>query len=361
MTLAIAIKQHAPAFVAAQKKYKESVIAVNMQMSAVSSSTLPAVLVIPKDWDKYQSLYLQAETAALKWVQAVLTRLLSTPPDVQGYNKVIVNTLTDAITQANTLATNPSNPTARAVLENDLKVIVGQLNNVSGFILGTVNHIQNFQNNLPVLAGQLQQIANLATNDVGVDKAQIEDLKKKVQAWQAEVDRLVAAIVLLGVLDVAAIGVALFFTFAAWPEGAVLWLCAAPVIAFATYYIALDGIKIAQLKAEMDGAASQIKDLTASVAVLHLLSQSYTDLANKTTAIKDDVQNVLAKWQAFAGSITGAVQQIQLAIKNEPSGNFAAIKTELNEALQEWNSVYQQAGDLTLNLVMKQASSSRLA
>jgi hypothetical protein len=354
MSLALVIKQHGSTYAAAQNKYKESVIAVNTQMAAVLSSKLPPVIPRPPEWDKYRTAYLQAQTVALGWVNNVMARLLSVPDDVQNYNTVVVSALEDAIVQADKLIKNPNDGPARAALDADLKTILRALNLVTVFISEAVKSIQKFKNDLPDLAKQLQSIADLAVKDSDANKGQIDELKKDIAAYQAEVDRLVGAMVALGLTAAAAIALATIATFVAWPIGAVAWIFAAPVIAIAIYYLVIDGIKITTLKAKIGQAVDQMTDLTASVAVLEVLAQQFGDLSTKTVAIEPDLQAVLTEWQAFEGAITRAIKQIQDAISNEKTGDFAKVKTELNEALTEWNGVYQKAGSLHLDLVVKE-------
>lgn len=354
MSLALVIKQRGSAYAAAQKKYKESVVFVNTQMTAVLSSQLPAVTVVPPDWNTYTTAYTQAQGDALDWVNTVLARLLSVPQEVQTYDGAVVAALQDAIAQADKLIKNPSDQLALANLKADLTTVLGTLNLVTVFIAGAVKNIQNFNNKLPDLARQLQLIANNATKDAGADEAQIAQLTKDVAAWQVEVNNLIGAIVGLGIVDAAAIGLATLATFAAWPEGLVAWIFAGPVIAIATYYITIDGIAITNLKGKIAQTTNQMNNLTASVATLHLLAQQFGDLATKTVAVEADAKAVLATWQAFEGDIKAAIGQINAAITNEGSSDFGAIKTEVTDALAEWKTVYAQAGNLVLNLGVKQ-------
>ena len=355
MSLALVIKQRGSAYAAAQKKYKESVVFVNTQMTSVLSSQLPTVTVTPPDWNTYTTAYTQAQGDALDWVNTVLARLLSVPQEVQTYDGAVEAALQDAITQANALISNPSNSLALANLKADLTTVLGTLNLVTVFISGAVTNIQNFSNKLPDLAQQLQSIANKSTKDAGADEAQIAQLTTNVAAWQKEVNNLIGAIVALGLVDVAAAALATLASVVAWPEGAIIgWLFAGVVIGIATYYITIDGIAIKNLQAKIADAANQMNNLTASVATLHLLSQTFTGLANKTVEVEADVKAVLATWQAFEGDIKTAVGQIQAAITKEGSKNFGAIKTEVTDALAEWKKVNKEAGALVLTLTVKQ-------
>ena len=355
------IKQQAPTLAAAQKKYKESVIAVNTQMAGVISSSLPVLLQNPPDWNNYQTAYLAAKGDALDWTNNVLARLLNVPQEVQNYNAVVTAAFADAITQVNKLIANPNDSIARAQLAADLKTIgdpqTGQLQLVKAFIAGAANNIGTFQNKLPGMVTQLQNIADMATKDAGVDQKKIEQLKADVAKMQAEIDRLVGAMVALGIVDATAISLATLASFIEWPIGALVgWLIAAPVIAIATYYLVIDGMEITNLKAKIGSDAQQMSDLEKSVTALHLLTKQFAGLADTTKAIEADVKNILAAWTNLSSEVSNAIAQILAAIANEATSDFGKIKTELTAAQGEWNSAYQQAGDLVLNLVVKQQS-----
>jgi hypothetical protein len=74
-----------------------------------------------------------------------MSRLLSVPQDVENYNPIISTLLADAITQTNTLITNPNNQAALAALTNDLNQIPTQLQVVEVFIAGAIQALQNFR------------------------------------------------------------------------------------------------------------------------------------------------------------------------------------------------------------------------
>ena len=345
----------APSLAVAQNTYKENVVAVNTVVTNVLSSSLPTLNQNPPDWNDFTSAYVQANADALNWVNNVMARLLDVPDEVKTYNSVISGLLQDALTQTNTLISNPSNAAALTALNNDLSGVSSQLSLVNLFISGAVTNIQNFQDILPNMATQLQTIANKSTQDANADQQQIDALKQDIKNLYSDIDDLTAQIVALGIVDGVALTLGTVATIAAWPFGALTWLVMGPAVAAASTFIALDAVKIKDDKAKIKADQDKMNDLTADVATLHLLAQSYQKLADDSTAVEQNLQAVLTEWLDFENDINQAISDIQTAVNDSSACNFSAVKDDLNAAVTEWNDTYTKAGDLHLDLQVNNA------
>jgi hypothetical protein len=354
-SLAHAIRKNAKSLAQAQNTYKQNVIVVNTFITGVLSSSLPQLNEIPPDWQNFVTAYETANGDALNWVNNVMARLLNVPGEVQNYDSLVTMLLQDALVQSGLLQTNSNNPIALAALDNDLSNLQDQLRLVIAFISGAITQLQNFQDVLPGMATQLQAIATASINDSNADQQQITDLNTQVQQLQSDIQSLTSAIIALGIVDGVAITLGIVASIAAFPVGLLAWLVLGPAIAVATTFIALDAVQIKNDKAAISALEGQVSGLTADVATLTLLANSYAAMANQTAQIQTDLQAILQEWQTLDSDVSTAISEIQAAVADSGSANFAAVTTDLNDAVTEWNAAYAQAGALTVQLNVNNA------
>ncbi|HEY7772709.1 MAG TPA: hypothetical protein VIC26_05990, partial [Marinagarivorans sp.] len=338
-----------------QNTYKQNVVSINNLVTGVLSSNLPALNQNPPDWDDFAAAYVQANADALDWVNKVLARLLDVPSEVQGYNDTISLLLQDALTQNNTLKSDPSNSLALNTLQHDLDSIGQQFRIISSFISSAVNAIQEFQDKLPDMATQLQTIADKSMKDANADEQQIDDLKQAIKHLQDDIDSLTASIVILGIVDASAITLGVVVSIVAFPEGLFAWFALGPVVAVSTTLIALDAAKIKADKKSIQDKQDNMSELTADVSTLQILSQSFAQLAEGTQQVEASLQAVLEEWQTLENDVTSAISDITSAISDEQGGDFDAIALDINDAMTEWNDAYAQAGSLYIDLNVNNA------
>ncbi|MBS7690973.1 enterotoxin (HBL) [Pseudomonas lalucatii] len=355
LSLARAISSNARSLAEAQASYKQNVVEVNTLMTSVLTSSLPTLNQNPPDWNEFITAYEQANGDALNWVNNVMARLLDVPQEVIGYNGVISQVLQDAKTQAQTLIDQPSNPTALATLNQDLNALTSQLALVTSFIAGAVSALQQSRDSLPDMARQLQSIADRSTQDANADQTQIDQLNADIARLKADIKSLTAAIVALGIADGVAITLGVAATIALWPVGAAVWFVLGPAVAVASTYIALDAEKIKADQASIQAKLGQITGITADVATLHVLAGNFADLASQSEVIETSLQAILAEWQTLESDVNAAVSDIRSALADAGGSNFTAVLDDLNEAIDEWNAAYVQAGSLQLDLQVNTA------
>ena len=355
MALAQAISKNALSLAVKQTTYKENVVDVNTLVTSVLSSSLPTLTQNPPDWKAYQTAFEAADSGALNWVNNVMARLLNVPDEVKSYNATISQLLADAQTQAQTLQSDPSNKTALQTLNTDLTNLTNTLNLVVTFISGALTAVQNFKDDLPTLAGNLQTIADNSARDAKADQEQIDKLNQDIDSLKAEIKSLTASIIALGVVDGIALTLGIVATIAAFPEGALTWFVLGPAVIAATTVIAIDGAKITADKKLIESDEQQITGLTADVAALQVLSKNFAAMSAEATDIETNLQAILAEWQNLESDVTAAVTDIKTAIADASSANFSAVASELDDAVAEWSAAYKQAGDLHLDLNVNSA------
>ncbi|MCG8376049.1 MAG: enterotoxin (HBL) [Chlorobiales bacterium] len=355
MLLAHAIRNSAPTLAQAQNTYKENVAAVNTVVLGVLNSKLPVLRHNPPDWQDFVTAYGKAESEALDWVNNVISRLIDVPDEVRSFNPIISMLLQDAKTQATKLVDNPSDKMALQIMNDDFDRLMKQFGLVTAFISGAVKNIQKFQDVLPDMASQLENIAQMSAKDAKADQQQIDNLKSDIKSLQDEIDSLSAAIIALGIADAAAITLGVVATIVAWPVGALAWLFAGPAVAVATAYIAFDAVQIELDQQRIEAEQKLIDELTGDVAVLQLLADNYSKLAEQSKEVEENLQAVLAEWQTLESDVAAAVTDIRTATSDAKSANFNAVLDDINSAITEWNAAYDQAGDLHLDLEVNTA------
>jgi hypothetical protein len=353
--ITLAISRNMPLVAQAVTAYQTNVVTVNTYVNNVLSSSLPSVNPQPQDWSNYVTAWEQASSDALTWVNQCMSRLLSVPQDVENYNPIISTLLADAITQTNTLITNPNNQAALAALTNDLNQIPTQLQVVEVFIAGAIQALQNFQDVLPSMATQLQNLSQLAASDNKADQAQIANLQAQVNQLQNDINSLTAAIVGLSIADAAALTLGIIASIAAFPVGLATWFVLGPAVAVATTYIALDAEKIEADKAAINQTQSQMSQLTAACSILATMSTNYGNLATQSQTIQTALQAILGAWRAMAGDLIVAISDAQTAISDKNANNFQAVLQDLQGAQTEWQTTNAQAAGLVVNLQVNNA------
>ena len=264
-----------------------------------------------------------------------MARLLNVPDDVKSYNSTITQLLANAKTQAQTLQADPSNKTALDTLNTDLSNVNSTFSLVVTFITGALNAIKSFKDELPAIATNLQTIADDSTKAASADQAQIDKLNQDIDTLHAEIKSLTASIVALGIADGIALTLGTVATIAAFPEGALVWFVLGPVVAVATTYIVIDGLKIKTDNAAIKADEAQITGLTADVSTLHVLSKNFAAMSAQTVEIESNLQAILNEWQILQTDVNTAVNDIKTAVADAGSANFAAVGVELDGAIAE--------------------------
>jgi predicted nucleic acid-binding Zn-ribbon protein len=355
MGIADAIRMRSESLADTQNTYKQNVVAVNTLLTSVLTSKLPTLNTPPPDWTDFTTAYEQADAGALDWVNNVLARLMDVPGEVSGYNTLITDLLNDAAQQAAALVSNPGNAAALAALDQDLTGLSRQLNLVVTFISGAVSAIQQFQDNLPALVGNLHTIALKSSTDAQADQDAINQLLNDIDSLRSDISSLTAQIVALAIVDGIALTIGVVTTIALWPVGAAVWFVMGPAVIAATMTIALDAEKIKEDKAKIESDQEQITGLSADVATLQVLAQSFQALSDQTVAIEDSVQAILVEWQTLETDVNNAITDIRTASTEASGQNFSAVQTDLADAAQAWQAGIVQAGTLVLDLQVNNA------
>ena len=346
-SLKLALSSNSRAVADAQNNYDQSVLNVSNGMTNIMASQLPVLNALPDNWSEIQTAYTNAKADALSWTNQVYYKLQETPDDVQNYNAIISDQFIEALDQANDLIANPSNATAKKILNNDLKTILKQLNSVNVIVNSTLNSITKFGvQTLPDAVSQLNTQVNDAYQDVKLDQASINELKQQIADLNAEIAELAveigissaaiaaelvvgAALIELGPADFILIGIAV--------------AAEATVIALDAEKLEADQRKVIVLKAEL-GTVEQ------DAAALQIMGDSYDKLAASTTALNTDVGNVSSAWQAVEDDMTAAINYINDSISDASFADYQGLYDDIEAAQAEWKDVYNECSLLYVNV-----------
>jgi hypothetical protein len=350
MSVSLAFQKSSVTLAQAQTTYKQNLLAVNTTMVTVASSTLPALVDPPADWNDFYTALTQAKTQALGWVNGVLANLLDVPLEIQK-DTFISEILTYATQQATILVKDPTNQLAQQSLSNYLNQLPMQFQLVTSYVNAAITNTETFQSNLPSLATQLQALAAKASTDSAADQTEIDTLNADIQRLQNDVSNLTQQAVDAGLVAGAAMIVGRVIP-ASWatPTGALFKLLCGIVAAVALYEVGLDIAAIATDESAISSDEQQISGYTSDIATLNVLATTFNGFVTQTQGISGNLQAVLAEWQTLQNEVNAAVTDMQAAIADTSSANFQAVLTDLQNATNEWNAAYTQAGTLQVNI-----------
>ncbi|NMP26717.1 hypothetical protein GW590_07570 [Rahnella sp. SAP-1] len=331
--------------------YKTNVATVNSLISSILDYRLPTMTLPPDNWARFCKTYIEAQSDALVWINQVIARFDNIPQDVQSYHQDITIILADAITMAQCMIDNPERRLIYASLLNqDLTIIANKLNMVLGFVKGTIDALNDFQNALSKTAGKLHNLATIASQDAKVDQQKNTALKKSINDLNESVMGLTTSIVCLGIADAAAIAIGSLATILAFPIGGLAWLFCAPAIITASVFIDLNSKKIKAEKILIETTQREMDQRAQNVSTLHLLAQTYTGLAKSSSSAKDNLYQILENWHTLASDFSESIKDIHKVVLDVKNCNDQDIVEDLTLANDCWQKAYNDAGSLTINL-----------
>ena len=342
----------------AHDDYVKNYLAVCAYVSAVNKSGLPALLNPPAQWDAYQKNLILAKEASLEWVNTIAGRLGKLPDYIIEGNEVVLNLFNDGIAQSIDLITDPTDDYAKNKLQKDIEHSTREINDVIKMIGNVLVLLETYNNTLPEQAKNLQAIADLALQDEKADKAKITALLQDIKDMKDEISSLTAAIVGLAIADAAAITLSVVAVAAAGPLGLFACIFTGAIVGVATTFIALDGIKITALKNSIEEKQKSIDNYTADVATLQILSKTFSDLAQQSKVIEDNVRYILTVWQTLSGDLAKIKTELDSASTEYSDEKWASIKADFEEALTLWNTFIQQVNIYSLDNI--QGNSAQL-
>ena len=192
---------------------------------------------------------------------------------------------------------------------------------------------------MPAYAAQLTQLANLMTQDKEADSGKIKELEDLIDKADNEIDNLTAEIVGFGIVDAAAITLAIVAVAAAGPLGMVTWIFLGAAVAVATTYIAIDASKIKAIKKDIEAKEDEIGQYNAAITILVEQAKKYQEMSNCFKDIQDNLKDIVAEWEKISGGLGEMQNEIENASKDYDTSDWQSVKTDFENAQEKCEAV----------------------
>lgn len=357
MKLSYAIGGNIASLLQAQSEFQTSVVYVSTCINSVLSSRLPLPNQNSPSWNEFLTACTISSGGVLRWVDQILTTLLTIPPPVQNYAGLVRSLLEDSQSQAANLVEYPANASSIKRLNNNLNALLRQINLMTSFLNARLQEVRRSGAVLPSLARQLQAVATKSTKETSCNRRQIALFMKQLHQLQSDLDRHTAAIVSVGIGNAAPLTMG-EISVAESPSGTARWLTLGPVLAVSNTNIGLNTEKIRTGKEAINQTLNEMDQLTGSVAAMNVLSELFTNLAIQCAQLEQNLETLLTAWETIGSDISFAAQGIQFALEDpyKTGIDFNALLQDMTGALTEWVNTTNQAGIFALNLQVNNAA-----
>ncbi|MDU1904589.1 MAG: hypothetical protein E6772_07380 [Dysgonomonas sp.] len=318
-------------------------------VSAVNQSKLPVLKKPPTHWNEYEKCLINAKAAAIEWVNEIAARLKALPAELINADEDMLKLFNSAIDQCNYLIKDPTDEHARKKLKKNIDNSLEDIKDLIEKLDSIIKRMSNFRDTLPEQARNLQRIADLAMQDEKVDQKKIKELTEKVNDMNNEISDLTAAIVGLSIAAGIGITLSVIAVAAAGPIGMLTWIFTGAAVATAVTFIAIDAVKIKNLKAEIESLQSSMNDYSADVAALQLTSQTFGELAKKAKAVENNMKYILDIWKALQYDLSSISKEIEKSGEKYKSEDWKAVKSSFEKVIQLWNQFQKEVQLCNLN------------
>eukprot|EP00727_Mastigamoeba_balamuthi_P001732 m51a1_g11556 hypothetical protein (635) ;mRNA; r:16457-18361 len=211
---------------------------------------------------------------------------------------------------------------------------------------GILSSLQSSLDKLPGLVAQLEHIVDLIVDDQHEDAKRIAQLRSELADLRDRVDSLIAQIAILSTVVGGSAVLGIVMTYAAGPFGALSWFALAPVIAFAGYTIAMDGIELHNLYGKIEAEEEQKGKLEHDVDVLVGQQTQYAALVAKAKDAETSMRSVADLWGKLEVDVSLAISDITAALSANDSSAFKDALDDVAGAQQAWSYSVQIQGML---------------
>lgn len=354
MSLSVAVNSGVRTIRDAQASYRRDFLAVNTAVASVLSSALPVLQLTPANWPEIQKAYLSAQTAALDWFNGVAASLLAAPGFVLNNTGVVTATLNQAASDAQSLATNPSQPQLASDLQGLLNLVATQLGTIAEEVGATASAVQGFDSQLPALTATLSQLVSDFSSAQSADTAAIAQLSADVAQLNADIQALQNSVASDGDASTATIWLSRFVPAYNAPLIALkLFLIA--VSATAEYYVALDTDAIQNDLQKISNDQQQISGVSADVAALRLHVDAYQSAGSQVAALATTAQALASAWQSMVAMVSQAVTAVTAACADSKSVDYTLVSQDIGKAIGAWTTLNDQAVGLNLDVQVNTA------
>lgn len=351
LTLLSGFRQAHQELVSAATDYKTDVTTVDQYSISVAMLSNP-ILNHPEviDYEAFITELTTAKSKAMYFSDSILANMEELPGQILGYNGIFSDAIAEALTDVNTLKTNPQNQTAKSDLVDTLTILSKKLGVFLSEVTDLYNRLSTYSTDLPVQAAELTELANTAAAGQNVDTAKLAVLNTDIQNLRDEISSLTAAIIALSITDGIALTLGAIAVIAAGPIGMVTWIFLGAAIAAATTFIAIDATKI---KDDQDKITSDLTDTdayTTDAATLQTCADTYTELSKSAVSVQENMKRIMDAWNEIISDINDTIGHIQNAESEIDQSVWTDIETELDSALSEWTELMADLTPLNVTI-----------
>lgn len=335
---------HAHKFIRAQTSmvdYLNAVSAVSAYAAAITATNLPVMTNAPGWYADFNTGWTAVKADAGEWTGGIAPNLMSTLAINRDDNQLVSDDLTNALTQINTLATDPNNQEAKKLLADILTLINGTVGGTPAAVAALQQQLVANRAALQNDAGKIATAISNAANQVGVDNAQVQQLLSDIGSLQNDI---AAYNQVINTADIAskagiAIGVVGIFVGLYSPVlgGAVITV---GVVMIGGSYIAkivLDK-KIADANATILSDRGQITDLNAQVATLTQLQKNLNTLIKLSATADAAFGTINSFWAEFAADFQAFSAALTSTEADVGAARYAAAQADIKFCIDGWQA-----------------------
>ena len=253
-----------------------------------------------------------------------------------------------AIENVSILENDPTDDVAKG----ELKSAILRMKRVISYL---ISETQNLLKDMEDCSGEVDSqaealcaIANIMLKDKDVDAQHIKKLNSDIESLKQEIDTCTGIIIAHSISAACMIGLSAIAVCVAGPIGMLVWIFTGAGIAVNGYYIAINSIKIKELKEIIEKYSKEIGEYETAIAALLYYANSYKQLADKTKTMKQNLQMLIQEWTKIDSGLEEISEELVHASEWDKQ-TWAEVKTELQAARNKDDELCNQLSKLVMN------------
>jgi type IV secretory pathway VirB2 component (pilin) len=318
-------------------QYAQTILATNFSgLSGIDST----------DYANFIEAVGQMDNAAANWVQEVQPSLLNLTGTVTSANSLVNLYLTEALTSAQSLNSDPSNGALLQALNQAMTNASQNVNSLQSFVQSTANLVSQNSTLIPTATSSLTNVQNALTSALNQENAGVQGIQSSISQMQAKIASLQSPPPSAGEIVHGAIFlVGFILTFA---TGGASWSVALCVNGFVGAALAANqnadvtGQDLSELQTQVANLQNQLNDDNAIVAAATAIQSTASSLSTTLSNLVGD-SSPLQQIQSF---VTGNLQELQavsasITQAQQDEGNWGDVVAQLQAASAEWQTLQQ--------------------
>jgi hypothetical protein len=356
MNLSNVVRMHAKPIDDVSQEYLKSITYLNGYAFEVASSSLPALLLPPKNWDEFLDASIEIKTAMHIWVGKVLVRLLSVPELIVDANESIIARLDAADGYAQKLIDKGYDKDRAESLLEKLDMAKDKIDVQKDNIEGVMKALEDTQGNLPSLLAKFNDLTTGFEATIEHDEKEIKKYKKLISELNAEITKLWIEVTADAV---AIVGEAILLKILNKVKNK--WIRRiSTIFTYTAMFVTIDDlfksiVKIVAKNGEINVDTELMNQNTADVAQLVMVNTQYQNFKDSLDDVNTNLSVVHKSWSELSIAIKKAMNDVQKAIKNSDDKHYIQSLKDIIKTKEEWILVNEKAKKLNIRFLIKDA------